>query len=645
MNIFGKKSNKRIAKNITLNEEHPQLFQWNNTKLSNINEEKVDGFIFSKETFFAKAYINPKDFKYILAACFKIANKNAKIVMVFDSNLVDIKQYIMSLFIYITICIPYEILEIINFSGNSGQITISREKDNKKSKKIQNIYFFDFKYGKFILKDLSIKSEYLEVVFENINRREKLIDFMRIAKNVIYDKFSLDAYDEISTIFHLNENKEKIGNEQRVELLKMLYEKIINSEQGDGQKSYSTFFANIFEEEFKSKKIKREGYNPSQQTVDVILKFYSYTDKCFDDITGENIKKMINAYLLLIISDGKSSGQLDYVKSIFFKANTNPLVFRKLIDILFVNEQFVDDILKWYIMDEIEDDNELNSILKHVSFWAKISPKVINMNFFLEYIQNKLIDIAEGKGIRVDNYTIIYNYLKEFINLCPTKEDEDKYMQFKNKIKVKIYRYMIDAIDLTRVTYENILAIDLQHFEKEDKKCETIYYLQGLFRDDTRIQIRKIENFICSLSTEEMFNIKNQIQDYYKEKIKEEYFRKIMVGFVEQTVYVNNTVLYNIELLMGFIYENNNAQTARKYIVWVSDNFADLKEPMVQSRFKSGLFSYFYEFDIEAFKDSSFNKIFSKIQNKEMVNILKVIKKQLPGGFQRMVTRMTSEKG
>lgn len=640
MNIFGTKSNKEKAKSITVNEEWSQLFQWEGTNLSNIDEEKAEGFISSKEEFFAKAYLNPMDFKYILAACFKVVNESAKIVMVFNEPIININQYIMSLLIYIKICMPNEILEIINFSAKNEQITIYKE-ENKKTK---DVYVFDFKSQKFILKELSIKSRYLEFTFENINNRQKLMNFMLIAKSLVYNKNSLGEYDKISKIFELNENREKIDNVQRIGLLKELYEKIKRSEEGTEQGNYSMFFSNILEEEFKSKKINRKLYIPSEQTVEEILDFYNYIDKYFDNITGENIKKVINAYLLLVISDGKSSGQLDYVKSIFSKANTNPIVFRKLIDILFVNSQFVEDILKWYILDELDNSKELNAILKHVTFWAKTSPKVINMDFFVEYIQNKLIDIAEGKEKKIDDYTIIYNYLKEFKNLCPTKEDENKYLEFENKIKNRIYEYMIDTIDLTRVTYENILAIELKHFEIEDKKYKIIYYLQELFSEGTIIEIREIENFICSLSTEEMFNIENQIQGYYKGKIKEKYFRKIMVGFVEQAVYVNNTVLYNIDGLMGFIYKNNSADVARQYIAWVSDNFIDLKKPMLQSRFKSGLFSYFYEFDRKAFKDSSLNKMFSKIQNKNMRRIIKEIKKQLPGSFERMVTKISSSK-
>ncbi|WP_026882487.1 hypothetical protein [Clostridium akagii] len=643
MNIFGRKSNDE-AKSIKLNEEGQQLFQWDGTELSNIDEKRADGRIDSKEKFFAKSYLNPTDFKYILAACFRVVNENAKIVIVFNENIIHINQYVLSLLIYIKICMPDEMVEIINFSAKKDQITIYKEKNKKKLKKIQDVYFFDFKSQSFILKDLSIKSEYLELVFESINRREKLIDFMLIASTVVYNKFSLGEYDKISTIFNLNENREKIDEEQRVGLLKELYEKIINSDEGTGQKNYAVFFANILEEEFKSKKNNRDLYNPSEQIVDIILNFYNYIDKYFDDLTGENIKKVINAYLLLVIADGKSSGKLDYVKRIFLKANTNPLVFRKLIDILFVNDQFVEDILKWYILDELEDAKELDGILNHVSFWAKTSPKVINMDFFVEYIQNKLIDISETKDRKADDYTIIYNYLKDFEKLCPTKEDEDKYIEFENKIKNKIYVYTVESIDLTRVTYENILAIDLQDFEKEDKKCETIYYLQGLFSEDTIIKLKEIENFICSLSTEEMFNVENQIQNYYKDKINEKYFRKIMVGFVEQAVYLNNIVLYNVDSLMGFIYENESADMARQYIAWVSDNFIELNEQMVQNRFKSGLFSYFYEFDREAFKNASFSKLFSKIQNRTMRKMIKEIRKQLPGNFERMVTKISSSK-
>jgi hypothetical protein len=208
----------------------------------------------------------------------------------------------MSLIIFIKRCIPGEIIGHLNFSCENEKIIIYSGENKKKLKKIKDEYCFDFKREKFILGNMNIESSYLNFVFDNLNEKEKIENLKSIAENTVYNKFSISEYDDITEIFILNENREKLNSEDMLNFLKNLYENIIKSQ---------------------------------------------------DEVRKKN-----------------------YVKSVFYKANTNPAIFRKLIDILFVNNIFVEDILKWYILDEIGESKDLRDVLKHISFWAKTSAKV-----------------------------------------------------------------------------------------------------------------------------------------------------------------------------------------------------------------------------------------------------------------------------
>lgn len=645
MKLFGDRSKKEKNNNIPIEEENKQFFSCEDMEFKDFHEEKVTKFITSKEEFLSKADINSKDFKYIVLACFKVVCEKSKISIILNSPLESIEVYVMSLIIFIKRCIPGEIIMHLNFSCENEKIIIYSGENKKKLKKIKDEYCFDFKREKFILGNMDIESSYLNFVFDNLNEKEKIKNLKSIAENTVYNKVNINEYDDITEIFILNENREKLDSEDMLNFLKNLYENIIKSQDEVRKKNYVKFFFNVFEEEFKNKKVKREKYTPNENTIDMILSSYKYVDTCFDEEFGENIKKTINAYLLLVIVDAKTAQNLNYIKSVFYKANTNPVIFRKLIDILFVNNTFVEDILKWYILDEIGESRDLRDVLKHISFWAKTSPKVISMDFFGEFVENKIIDIIEERETKVDEYTITYNYLKDFHRLCPTADDKDKYVEFQTRIKKKIYGYMLEAIDLNKVNYENILAIELEKPQhKEDTKYMSIYYLQALLNRESKIKLREIENFICSLSREEMFNLEHLIREYYKQDVVRENFRNIMVAFAEQTVYANDTVLYNVNELMKYINDNSGNDKAREYIAWVSDNFEDLDKPIVEGRFKSGLFAYFYELDTEAFKDSSFNKILANIENKNMKKMLREIRKQLPGNFKKIVNKISNSK-
>lgn len=599
--------------------EENSVFRCDNLAISSIEDKEDANIITSKTEFLSRADITKKDFKNIITACFKVSNGFNKLLITLNIPIDDVKVYVRSFIRLLKLALPKEVCDKLNLICENGKLTIYSKDNTKKLKKIEETYIFDFEKEKFELLDASDTSSYVDYVFDNLELMQKIEDLKSIADSTVEDKFNEIAYNDIVDMFILYDDREKLSLDERIGLLKAIYENIVNSNgAAKKQESYVRLFSDIFIEEFKSKRMCRQEYIPEEDTIDMILNFYNYIDKYFEENASENCKKSINAYLLITISDGKAAEKFEYVKNILFKANENPVVFRKFIDMLFVNESFVEEILKWYIQDEFQDTKEVKDILQYVTFWGKTSPSVVAMDFFVECIENKIIELVEGTEDKVRKYTIIYEYLKNFHSLCPLKEDINKYLDFQDKIRNKIYSYMMEAMDLNNIQYRDILSIELEKCDEDNIKEKYVYNVQALLNNDKNLQVRAIERFICTLSKEEMFNAENLVREYYSNKVSEENFRRIMVGFVEQAVYVNDSVLYNVDELLQYIYESGGVNEARKFILWVSDSFIDLNEAMLIGRFKSGFSAYFYQLDVDAFKDSTFNKMISQMENKEM---------------------------
>lgn len=451
-----------------------------------------------------------------------------------------------------------------------------------------------------------------------------------------YEETAFEILDESKL-----KNISLLNDSERIEALKYIYDSITNTRNLIKNKYYCELFVNIFKVEFKNKKVKRQEYLPSNELIKIIINFYDLIENYFDEIQGEDVKKIINAYILLSIVDGKEAGKLVYISNIFANANTNILMFRNLINNMFVHEQFVNQILRWYIVKRFAEVDNLEKFLDEIKFWAKISTKLIDMDFFTQHIESKLLIMLREEYNKLPACMKICNFLDNFQDFCNAKEDKYKCIEFIENTRRSIYIYMMEVIDLTKITYTDLMFIELKNINKENYRYKCIYYLQILLKGDVDVDIREIEIYICSLDKYEIINLTHLIQEYYKKNINKESFRKIMLGFVEQTVYVNNTVLYNFYDLFRFINDNRGIQEAREYIVWIADNFREIKEPILLSRFKNDLCLYLEQYDKNCFKCKAANKLFSQIKNEDIEKIMKGIKIKFSGGLKGIVLKLS----
>lgn len=628
-----------------------QNIDYGETSFEILDESKVNNILSSKEEFFTKINITSEKYKLIIAACCEVAKVNSEIHIFLNIPFKEKDKYILIFLIYLKMGLPTDITKLLCFTMKSGQIIITRNNLINGEKisitedvhyKPKNTFMFNFVSEKFEVYDLKIDSHmYLDFAWDNLNFNEKLNRFRSMAQILVTDKFMLDEYDKMCTLFSINENRKFLNESERIEVLKYIYNSIINTKDLIKNKYYCELFVNIFKVEFKNKNTKRQEYLPSNQIIEVILNFYDLIESYFDEVEEEDVKKIINAYILLSIVDGKEKGKLVYISNIFSNANTKILMFRNLIDNMFVHEQFVDEILRWYILKRFAETVNLHELLEEIRFWGKISTKVIDTDFFVEHIENKLLNMLREEYNKLPVCRKIYNFLDDFQNLCTIEEDKYKYMKFTEKVRKSIYVYMIEVINLAKITYKDLMSIDLKNINKENDKYKSIYYMQKLLKGNVDVDIRKIEIYICSLDKYIMLNLTHLVQQYYKENITQENFRTIMVGFVEQIVYVNNIVLYNFYDLFEFIYYNNGIQGFSEYIAWIADNFKEIKESILLSRFKSDLWLYLEQCDKDCFKNKAANKIFSQIKNEDIKKILQDIKINLSGGLKGIVLKLS----
>lgn len=616
-----------------------------------LDENGINNIFNSKEEFFNRINIASEKYKFILSACFYTARFNGEVFIVLNAPFQEKYKYVLAFLIYVKIGLPIDVMKLLCFTLKDGQIIITRSnlidnenihKENSIISQTKDIITFDFVSKKFQMHDLKIDSHgYLDFAWDNLNFNDKLTRFKNMAQTLATDKLTIDEYDKLCTLFSVNENRAFLNESERIEALKSIYSSIINTKDSIKNRYRCELFVNIFEIEFEKKKLKRQEYLPSNQLIEVILDFYDLIEDYFDEANGESLKKVINAYILLSIVDGKVKGKLVYVSNIFSNANIKTVMFRNLINNMFVHEQFVEEILRWYILKRFAEVSDLDKLLELINFWGRISSKVIELDFFMDHVENKLLRILREEYSKTQICTRICNFLDQFKNLCNVEEDKYKYTKFAEKIRKTISTYMIENIDLTRITCKDIMSIELKNVNNENNKYKSIYYIQNFLRGDKNINIREVEIYICSLDKYMMLNLTHLIKEYYEKSIIEDNFRKIMVGFVDQAVYVNNIVLYNFYELFKFINKNKGIEETREYIAWIADNFKDLQNPMLLSRFKNDLLVYLESFDEHCFKNKNTNKLFSQIKNEDIKRILQYIKSKFSFGLKGLVFKLS----
>lgn len=636
-------------KDVNKNNNLLEYFNKPDTVFELINEDKFGDLFSSKEEFFSKIQINSNEYKLLLAACFSVAKENKELSIVLDISSELISRYIFGLLIFLNRGLPFDIIKMLCFTVTDSKIKIRKidtiEFVQKKSRAKDGSYniIFNFVSGNSNLIDTKPGQHlYLDFVWNNLNDAVRLNNFKSMAEIINENKVDLVEYDELVEIFITNENRYMLSDNERKQNLKNFYTVIINNTEFSRRQRYASLFFNIFEAELEKKKVNRRSYLPLEEIIQMIISFYDVVDLFFDEALGEVIKKKINAYLILIILDGKDEGKLTYVSKVFLMAHGNKLMFKNIIDNLFINQKFVDEILKWYILMRLAEANSLSKLLGEVKFWGEVSAKVIAMDFFAEHIEYNILNILKAADNKIALCIEVYNYFDNFTSSYATDEDKNIYLGYSQKIKNSIYLYMFEVIDLSKIKKDELLGIKLQSCGNYEDKQKVIYFVQNLITDEKSAYMRTFEKELCKLSKDVVFNIQNIIKEYYLSDLSEYNFRRIMTAFVEGEVYVNNIILYNFIDIIKYLYNNGGAEKSRKYIAWIADEFKELENTMVYNRFKSAVITYFREYDIKAFAEKSANEIFQNIKNTNVRTLLKETKKHMPSSFQRMLGRMTN---
>lgn len=614
-----------------------------------IEDENAKEIFSSKEEFFSKVQINSTEYKLLLAACFEAINNNKEVFIVIDINSEENKKYIFGFLIFLNRGLPTDISKMLGFTVMDNKLKISKinktEANNKKSKSKTGVgeILFNFVNGKITFWDTKLEMHlFLDFVWNNLNNIEVLNNFKSMAEILNEHKLTLEEYDGIVRIFDTNDNRYKLDEKQRIKSLKNYYNQINNSTEYSKCQYYAKLFYNIFEAEVEKKRLIRRRYLPAEDIVQIVVDYLNLVDIYFDETAGEKIKKKLNTYIILIIIDGKDEGKLSYVSKVFLMAHDNKVMFKNLIDNLFINQKFVDEILKWYILLRLAKADSLNKLLHEVNFWGEVSARVISMDFFTRHIEYNVLNIIMEADEKVSLCIKVYNYFDCFESSYATEEDRNIYADYSKKIKDSIYSYMFDVIDLTKIKMDELLNIKLQNSGNFNENEKVIYDTQHLLADDNTLEVRTFEKELCKLSQNIAFNIKNIIKEYYLDDITYYNFRRIMAGFVEGAVYVNDIILYNFNGLMEYLYNNGGVIKSRSFIAWAADEYSELEDPMVFNRFKSTMISYFRIYDIKAFSEKSANDIFKNIKNEKIRKLLREVKSYMPGGLKRMIGKITN---
>lgn len=615
-----------------------------------LKEDENEKTVFSsKEEFFSKIQINSTEYKLLLAACFEVVNNNKELLIIIDINSEEINKYIFGFLVFLNRGLPIDISKTLGYTVMDNKLRISKidnaENNNKKSKSKdgKEDILFNFATRKITFPETKLGSHiFLDFAWNNLNNSEMLKNFKSMAEILNENKLTINEYDEIVNIFRINENRYKLDETQRIQCLMEFYRQIDTSAQFSKRQYYSKLFYNMFEAEVEKKKLIRRRYLPSEAVIQMIINYSGLVDTYFKEETGEKIKKKINVYIILILIDGKDEGKLSYVSKVFLMVHDNKVMFRNLIDNLFINQKFVDEILKWYILMRLAEADNLNKLLNEVNFWGEVSARVIAMDFFARHIESNVLNIIMASEDKVALCIKVYNYFDCFKSSYITEEDRKIYAEYSRKIKNSIYSYMFEIIDLSKIKMDELLNIKLQNNSIYEEKEKVIQYTQHLLKGDNSLDIREFEKEICKLSQDVAFNIQNIIKEYYSGNIDNCNFKRIMTGFVEGAVYVNDIILYNFNGLIEYLYNNGGTDTCRNFIVWAADEYKELENTLVFNRFKSTMISYFRTYDEKAFSEKSANNIFRSIKNEKVKKLLKEIKRHMPGSFKRIIGKMTN---
>ncbi|MDP4143309.1 MAG: hypothetical protein Q8936_02325 [Bacillota bacterium] len=296
--------------------------------------------------------------------------------------------------------------------------------------------------------------------------------------------------------------------------------------------------------------------------------------------------------------------------------------------------------------------------------WSNLNNEILLNSFFQEldiiYSASKTHS-EDKKKIPIDKYDILCNLFLMRAEKIREVELESKIIknsiQSKNKIsylgecceylkeasriypkakelKTRLYRYILDEIELSMVTKEDILNISLG--EPEDynnepiknsyyEKYKVIIYMKGML--SAAVEISTLENEFLKLSDKSQDIVLGMIRRYFKNNLNAENYRKLLIGLNTKNDFYE---------IVQFIYENAGTDTVRNFIIWTSDNLELLNESSQMEAFKETVRDYFRDYDKEAFNDRKTSEELFSIKNSHIKSLLRDIQIDSSNGIRKL---------
>ncbi|MDP4145770.1 MAG: hypothetical protein Q8936_14995 [Bacillota bacterium] len=392
-------------------------------------------------------------------------------------------------------------------------------------------------------------------------------------------------------------------------------------------------FLDLFNIEVNTKFSQREAYMPSSEIVLIMTRYYGIIDNIFPENEAEEIKKKLNIYILLCVADATELKKFDYVHEIFSVVSNNPNMIKKLIENLIISEKFVGTILNWYIRHRIDRVKDIYELIDELKFWGEISIKILEGEFFRECFKDKMINIFDKNRDKIWTANIIYELFNQVTNNIQDFYTQRKFRKFFDFLVEEIYEKLIAAIDLSKLTLEDITELKFYDSKTNPEKNLALKCLKEILESKSLERIEEIEDKIYSLRSEYMFHVGILICEFYKNELSEENFRKVMCAFVRNKVYNTATLLYDFDGLLKFILDSGGEKKVYEFIVWIADNFKGLENDVSRTRFIAALENYFSRYDRRAFKDRESRKHLFSTKNKAIAEALKNIQGVLTGGI------------
>ena len=304
---------------------------------------------------------------------------------------------------------------------------------------------------------------------------------------------------------------------------------------------------------------------------------------------------------------------------------------------------------------KLEEENDYLNFV-----WYNLeNEKVLNESFHKDdkYIKGK----QQEQGVSLEEYNQIF--ISNFEKKIPQKNDilqKSDIQGWESKGK-ELELNILKDIDISEISKRQIKSFVMEEKYKSNDIYMVVYYLQRILGSSVDREIRINEKKICELDLKMrvvsyetspiLLKVKERIQYFYEKDISSETFRKIMIGFVECNI--NNTIddtrekkddlsqgfsmNYNFQQLFNYLLEHGGIDKARDYILWVVNDFLELREKEVYFSFFEALKIYIEDNDSNFFKDKNFKRKLYQNNNGVIISRIKDLELGMCGGIKKFI--------